>query len=64
MNYKEDFNEWASDFYEECGRKPDLKECEEFRDHWIYIQESKAQAYKEWLMMRGHTNKTPETVPG
>lgn len=52
MNYKDEFNEWAAEFEETNGRDPDLKECEEFRDDWICVQESNAEAYKEWLMMR------------
>jgi hypothetical protein len=35
MNYKDEFNEWASEFFEMMGRDPELYECEEFERDWL-----------------------------
>lgn len=35
MSYKDEFNEWANNFYWETGRDPSLNDSELFRTQWV-----------------------------
>ncbi len=52
-SYKDEFNEWASQYQEWYGRDPDLEACKSFDNMYIDGRTDLADAYRDELKNKG-----------
>lgn len=52
-SYKDQFNEWASQYQDNYGRDPDVKACEDFSEVWMDEKLDLADAYRDELKNSG-----------